>query len=44
VIDRSLDSAKFRKQTGFAPMSWDKMVEKMVNDPTPYEKWRSKSI
>lgn len=40
VIDRSLDSTKFRKETGFAPMSWEEMIEKMANDPTPYNKWR----
>ena len=39
-IDRSLDSAKFRNETGFKPESWQKMIEKMANDPTPYDRWR----
>ena len=29
VIDRSLDSCKFRKITGFKPISWQEMVAKM---------------
>ena len=29
VIDRSLNSQKFRDATGFAPMDWLEMVEKM---------------
>jgi len=40
-IDRSLDSTKFRKLTGFQPLSWKEMIEKMANDPTPYDKWRN---
>ena len=36
-IDRSLNSDKFRNETGFTPLSWDKMTEMMVNDPTAYE-------
>jgi dTDP-4-dehydrorhamnose reductase len=39
-IDRSLNSDKFRSETGFSPMSWEKMVEIMAHDPTPYEKFR----
>jgi dTDP-4-dehydrorhamnose reductase len=39
-IDRSLDSSKFRQETGFSPASWEKMIERMTNDPTPYQKWR----
>jgi dTDP-4-dehydrorhamnose reductase len=39
-IDRSLDSSKFRQETGFSPASWEKMIERMANDPTPYQKWR----
>jgi len=38
--DRSLDSSRFRAETGFVPPSWQQMVEEMVADPTPYEKWR----
>lgn len=32
VIDRSLDSTLFRTQTGYAPPSWDKLVEEMHSD------------
>jgi dTDP-4-dehydrorhamnose reductase len=39
-IDRSLDSSKFRQEIGFSPASWEKMIERMANDPTPYQKWR----
>ncbi|HVE58488.1 MAG TPA: SDR family oxidoreductase [Pyrinomonadaceae bacterium] len=39
-IDRSLDSTKFRNETGFYPLSWDEMIEKMADDPTPYDEWR----
>ncbi len=40
AIDRSLDSSRFRRLTGFAPRSWPEMVEMMANDPTEYDKWR----
>lgn len=39
-IDRSLDSTKFRKETGFNPPDWNKLVEMMANDPTPYDFWK----
>ena len=39
-IDRSLDSTKFRNETGFKPEKWQEMIEKMAQDPTPYDKWR----
>lgn len=39
-LDRSLNSAKFKAATGFVPMSWDEMIERMAKDPTPYDKWR----
>lgn len=39
-IDRSLDSTKFRKETGFNPLSWREMIKIMADDPTPYDKWR----
>lgn len=42
-IDRSLDSTKYRKATGFAPEPWEAMIEAMANDATPYEDWRRKS-
>ncbi len=39
-IDRSLDATRFRKATGILPGSLPDMVERMANDPIPYEKWR----
>jgi dTDP-4-dehydrorhamnose reductase len=39
-IDRSLDSAKFRLETGFYPPSWREMIKRMADDPTPYDEWR----
>jgi dTDP-4-dehydrorhamnose reductase len=39
-IDRSLDSTKFRKATGFYPASWREMIKTMASDPTPYDEWR----
>lgn len=32
VLDRSLDSAKFREETGFVPPSWDELVAFMHSD------------
>lgn len=40
-IDRSLDSTKFRKKTGFQPLPWKEMIARMAKDPTPYEEWRN---
>lgn len=34
--DRSLDSARFRQATGFTPPSWDDMIARLADDPTPY--------
>ena len=39
-IDRSLDSTRFREAAGFEPPSWESMIERMANDPTPYDKIR----
>lgn len=39
-IDRSLNSDKFRKETGFEPLSWHEMIDKMAADPTPYNNWK----
>lgn len=41
VIDRSLDSTRFRNATGFQPPSWAEMIERMAADETPYELFRS---
>jgi dTDP-4-dehydrorhamnose reductase len=43
-IDRSLDSAKFRKLTGFKPNTWEEMISRMADDPTPYDKWRNQTF
>lgn len=32
VIDRSLDSTKFRKETGFVPPTWDELIKFMHSD------------
>lgn len=40
VCDRSLDSSRFNEVTGFQPSSWPEMIEKMFNDPTPYDEIR----
>ena len=39
-IDRSLDSTRFREETGFIPPTWKGMIEQMADDPTPYDKWK----
>lgn len=38
-IDRSLDSTRFRAATGFKPLPWREMVDRMFSDPTPYDDW-----
>jgi dTDP-4-dehydrorhamnose reductase len=40
-IDRSLNSTKFRADTGFTPPDWEIMVERMAQDPTPYDSFRN---
>jgi len=40
-IDRTIDSTKFRLETGFCPMGWPEMIELMAADPTPYDRWRA---
>jgi dTDP-4-dehydrorhamnose reductase len=41
VIDRSLDSSRFRAATSFAPQPWPEMIAAMAADPTPYDEWRN---
>jgi dTDP-4-dehydrorhamnose reductase len=41
VIDRSLDSSRFRKEAGFVPPTWPDMIKQMADDQTPYDKWRN---
>lgn len=40
TCDRSLDSTKYRKKTGFTPLSWKQMVEELAQDMKQYLKWR----
>ena len=40
-VDRSLDSTKFRNETGFTPAPWKQMIATMASDETPYDSWRS---
>lgn len=42
-LDRSLDQSRFRKRTGYAPPSWDSMIEELAEDPAPYKKWKTKT-
>lgn len=39
-VDRSLNGMLFRQKTGFKPLPWEKMIEEIARDKTPYEKWR----
>ena len=43
LMDRSLDSTRFRGATGFAPPVWDEMIERMYADATPYDKWNDRT-
>ncbi len=38
--DKSLNSDKFRQQTGFFPRNWERIVAQMANDITPYDEWK----
>ena len=42
VIDRSLDSTRFRAATGFEPRPWKEMIEALVRDSAEYERWRTR--
>ena len=39
-IDRSLDSGRFREETGFRPPSWPEMIKAMREDAVAYEHWK----
>ncbi|HQU83940.1 MAG TPA: SDR family oxidoreductase [Pyrinomonadaceae bacterium] len=39
-LDRSLNSDKFRNETGFKPLTWEQMIKIMADDPTPYNIWK----
>ena len=38
-IDRSLDSTRFRNETGFEPQDWKSMIDAMAADAKIYGKW-----
>jgi dTDP-4-dehydrorhamnose reductase len=38
--DRSLDSTRFRKETGFDPLPWGIMIKELAEDAATYLKWR----
>lgn len=40
VMDRSMDSSRFRQQTDYQPPSWETMIQSMASDLTPYDDWR----
>lgn len=39
VCDRSLDSTRFRRATGWQPAPWRHMILQMKEDPTSYDAW-----
>lgn len=39
VIDRSLDSSRFREATGFRSATWPEMIAEMAADTTAYDTW-----
>jgi hypothetical protein len=40
TIVRSLDSSRFRAETGFIPTPWPEMIAQMAADTTAYENWK----
>lgn len=42
VCDRSLDPGRFEEATGLPRPSWDKMIEDLLRDPTPYPEIRQR--
>jgi len=38
--NRSLDSIRFRNETGLIPPKWPELIRTMKEDPTPYDNWR----
>jgi dTDP-4-dehydrorhamnose reductase len=39
-MDRSLDGSRFEADAGFTPPSWQRMIQDMADDPTPYDQWK----
>jgi dTDP-4-dehydrorhamnose reductase len=40
-IDRSLNSTRFRRETGLIPIAWPEMISEMAADRTPYDEWHT---
>jgi dTDP-4-dehydrorhamnose reductase len=40
IIDRSLDSSRFRAQTDWVPPTWETMLADLADDSTPYARLR----
>jgi len=40
VSDRSMIGDKFLRATGYRSPDWPSLLARLVEDPTPYEKWR----
>ena len=40
-LDRSLDSSRFQAASGWVPPSWDRLIDEMAADPSPYDVWRT---
>ena len=40
IVDRSLDSTRFRRATGYKPPTWRKMIDKLKENSRIYEKLR----
>jgi dTDP-4-dehydrorhamnose reductase len=43
VSDRSLVMEAFPRATGYAAPGWPEMIQRMCDDPTPYDEWRARS-
>jgi len=41
VCDRSMRGDRFVADTGYVTPSWEELVEQLVNDTTPYDRWRA---
>lgn len=40
AVDRSMIGEKFIHATNYCYPTWGELISQLVNDPTPYEKWR----
>jgi len=40
--DRSLDSSRFRAETGYPIPDWDEMITELAQDDTSYDEWRQR--